>query len=69
MSQVCGVCQRPPERVNNEMAECSHVECPHRRRAWSERPEGGAGPGARYDEHVPAPLDGVLKRWDGVPDE
>lgn len=34
----CTVCLRDPERMNGEMSECSHVDCPHRRRAWSERP-------------------------------
>ncbi len=35
---ACKVCQRDPERMNSDIAECSHVDCPHRRKAWSERP-------------------------------
>lgn len=29
---TCAVCQRDEKRMNSEVAECSHVECPHRRR-------------------------------------
>lgn len=32
----CTVCHRDPERMNSAVAECSHVDCPHRRKAWSE---------------------------------
>lgn len=32
------MCNRDPERMNSAVAECSHVQCPHRRKAWSERP-------------------------------
>ena len=41
MSQAdtCRVCQRDPATRNNAVAECSHVECPLRRRCWSERPQ------------------------------
>ena len=38
MSEKCQVCQRDPQRMNSEFAECSHVDCPNRRKAWSERP-------------------------------
>ena len=34
----CAVCTRDPAQVNNERRECSVVNCPHRRVAWSERP-------------------------------
>lgn len=34
----CAICSRDPKRMNSAAAECSHVDCPHRRRAWSERP-------------------------------
>jgi len=34
--KVCVVCQQPVGRRNNDMWECSHVDCPHRRRALSE---------------------------------
>lgn len=33
----CGTCQRDPKRMNSDVAECSHPDFPHRRRAWSER--------------------------------
>lgn len=36
---ACTVCQRNPERMNSDIAECSHVDCPNRRKAWSERPQ------------------------------
>lgn len=35
---TCNVCSRDPSRVNSTFAECSHIQCPHRRTAWSERP-------------------------------
>jgi hypothetical protein len=38
MTEKCNVCARDPERMNGELSECSHVECPHRRRAWSDKP-------------------------------
>jgi hypothetical protein len=57
----CAVCQRPPERMNSTMAECSHVDCPHRRTAWSERPKPErkrAYPeNYRRNEADPTPLD------------
>lgn len=37
----CQTCRRDRTKVNSEWAECSHVDCPHRRRAWSERPRAG----------------------------
>lgn len=33
---TCTVCQRDSERMNSRVAECSHVDCPHRERAWSQ---------------------------------
>lgn len=36
---VCGVCSRDPSRMNSPVAECSHCDCPHRGRAWSDRPK------------------------------
>lgn len=36
----CTTCNRDAKRMNSEIVECSHVECPHRRHAWSERPSG-----------------------------
>jgi hypothetical protein len=38
---VCTTCNRDPARVNNDFAECSHIECTHRERSWS----NGTGPG------------------------
>lgn len=35
---TCNVCNRDPSRMNSDIAECSHIQCPHRRTAWSERP-------------------------------
>lgn len=37
----CQTCRRDHKKVNSDWAECSHVDCPHRRRAWSERPRAG----------------------------
>lgn len=34
----CKTCDRQPKRMNSAVAECSHVDCPHRRTCWSERP-------------------------------
>lgn len=34
----CTVCTRAPQQANSDTSECSHVDCPHRRKAWSERP-------------------------------
>lgn len=36
----CHTCNRDPERMNSHRAECSHVDCPNRRKAWSEQPTG-----------------------------
>jgi hypothetical protein len=30
MTTLCYVCQRNPKRMNSRIAQCSHVECPHR---------------------------------------
>lgn len=35
----CVVCHRNEFLQNTPTRECSHVECPSRRKAWSERPE------------------------------
>lgn len=34
---MCTVCQRNPERCNSDVAECSHIDCPHRGKAWAQR--------------------------------
>lgn len=31
----CTTCNRDPARMNNDFAECSHVDCTHRERCWS----------------------------------
>lgn len=38
--EKCATCNRDPKRMNGHFSECSHVDCQHRRRAWSERPTG-----------------------------
>lgn len=60
----CVVCQRDPQRTNNTIYECSHVDCPSRRKAWSERPTPQQlfrGPWPKNTEADPAPLDEALK--------
>lgn len=59
MSESCTICVRNPERVNSTFSECSHVDCPHRRKAWSERPtpaELYRGPWHRNVDADPEPL-------------
>ena len=57
----CIVCNRNPERMNSEIAECSHVDCPTRRKAWSERPVPVIGPWPKITDHDPEPLDKIIK--------
>ena len=58
MTEKCITCQRSPERMNSDIAECSHVDCPHRRKAWSERPEPTyRGPWQKNTDEDPKPLD------------
>jgi hypothetical protein len=64
MTAKCTVCQRNPERMNNTFAECSHIDCPHRRRAWSERPTPEQlfkGPWPKNKSEDPMPLEGNAK--------
>ena len=59
-ADICIVCNRDPERMNSATAECSHVDCPHRRHAWSERParaELYRGPWPKNKDADPVPLD------------
>lgn len=35
---LCPTCGRDPTGRVNSHHECSHVDCPNRRKAWSERP-------------------------------
>lgn len=54
----CIICSRYPARMNSEVAECSHVDCPHRRKAWSERPaQTFRGPWPKNVDADPRPLD------------
>ena len=56
----CSTCSRDPARMNSEVAECSHCDCPHRRRAWSERPTPAQlhrGPYRKNVDRDPRPLD------------
>jgi len=65
MSTPCTTCARDPERMNSQIAECSHVECPHRRHAWSERPTPAQlfkGPWPKNDSRDPLPLDKAIKK-------
>lgn len=68
MSDRCVVCAREPARINNHMGECSHVDCPHRRRAWSERPSAAdlyRGPWKKNESADPQPLDVVVEQVAG----
>ena len=60
MSAKCSTCNRDPQRMNSAIAECSHPDCPHRRRAWSERPTGREnyqGPWPKNVDRDPEPID------------
>ena len=62
---LCNVCNRNPERMNSDIAECSHVDCPNRRRAWSERPTPSdlyRGPWKKNNSRDPLPLDRAIKK-------
>lgn len=55
----CDVCGRNPATMNSDVAECSHVDCPHRRRAWSDRPSRAQlyrGPWPKNKDRDPEPL-------------
>lgn len=67
ISIKCTTCTRDPLRVNGFESECSHIECPHRRKAWSERPTRDdlfRGPWPKAQEADPKPLDGDLTKTD-----
>lgn len=56
----CATCARDPKRMNSAVAECSHIDCPHRRSAWSERPTREdlfKGPWPKNTESDPLPID------------
>lgn len=55
-----GMTRDDHERVNSEFSECSHISCPHRRSAWSERPQPVfKGPWPKRDCKDPEQLDKV----------
>jgi hypothetical protein len=59
MSEPCKTCDRDPHRMNSAVAECSHIDCPHRRKAWSERPQPAElfkGPWRKNADADPVPL-------------
>lgn len=61
---TCSTCTRDPERMNSDVAECSHIDCPHRRKAWSERPSRAKlfkGPWPTNVSEAPRPLDASLR--------
>ena len=65
MKVICAVCNRDPKRMNSDIAECSHVDCPARRRAWSERPTPAdlhRGPWPKNESHDPLPSDIAIKK-------
>jgi len=50
--------------MNSSVSECSHADCPHRRKAWSERPtkeELFKGPWPKNTDADPKPLDQEVK--------
>ncbi|MDD2728297.1 hypothetical protein [Malikia sp.] len=60
----CSTCNRDPKRMNSDFAECSHIDCPARRKAWSEQPshaEFFKGPWPKSESSDPVPLDQLLK--------
>lgn len=63
LPKTCDVCQRNPQRMNSEVAECSHVDCPHRGKAWSDRPTRAKlfkGPWPKNTSEDPRPIDKEL---------
>lgn len=61
---TCNLCKRDPARMNSSVSECSHRDCPHRRKAWSERPakaELFKGPWPKNTDADPKPLDQEVK--------
>lgn len=56
-TQPCTVCARDPRRMNSEVAECSHVACPHRRSGWCAVSVAPRDPFPKNTEADPVPLD------------
>lgn len=46
---TCSICHKDPSARNAWNRECSHVDCPHRPRAWS---DGLGGAHAEVDESI-----------------
>lgn len=62
--KVCSVCGGDPEKKNSAWNECSHVQCPSRRKAWSESPQAidfFKGPWPENVDQDPLPIDQVIK--------
>ena len=60
---LCTVCNRDPARMNSAFAECSHVDCPHRRKQWSKRLEPTMrSPWSKNTSADPTPLDRVYRK-------
>lgn len=65
LPKSCGVCQRDPAKMNSDVAECSHVDCPHRGRCWSDRPRAAeyfTGPWPKNEDADPLPLDAAIRK-------
>lgn len=61
---TCNVCNRDAARMNSPVAECSHIQCPHRRSAWSERPSPAElfkGPWPARTDADPLPADTAME--------
>lgn len=60
-AEKCAVCARDPKRMNSTFAECSHPDCSHRRKAWSDRePPVFKGPWPKNIDADPKPIDKEL---------
>lgn len=58
----CKTCQRDADRMNSDIHECSHVDCPHRRKAWSERPAPAARRAVAPQPQTTKPVDKEMVR-------
>lgn len=68
----CTICSRDYKRMNSAIAECSHIDCPYRRNAWSECPstdELFRGPWPKNEDKDPAPLDKINLEFNPFTDE
>lgn len=53
MTDRCNTCGHDPVYRINRHHECSHVDCPNRRRAWSEQPKPQDFPPPPKVQHRP----------------